>query len=148
MTVYITVWGTTRNQTPVRQMLYTMINMMLLARLRSCWETRPDSAMPSQAVSPWAVDTGPTDQIKKTQLRRSDTGSFSTQLSRPTHTTVRTDAHTPPASLFSFSPPSHWHTPQIGRQDCCQLSSHCFAARPDYSASSRLLTRCTNPLSL
>lgn len=84
-------------------MLYTLINMMLLSRSRSCWETRPDSAMPSQAVSPRVVDTAPTDQIKKTQLRRPDTGSFSTQLSWPTHTTVHTHTHTPSASLFSFS---------------------------------------------
>lgn len=64
-----------------------------------------DSAMPDQAVSPQAVDTAPTDQIKKTQLRRPDTGSLSTQLSRRTHTVAHTQMHTPSASLLSFSPP-------------------------------------------
>lgn len=60
---------------------------------------RPDSTMPGQAVSPQAVDTAPTDQIKKTQLRRPDTGSLSTQLSRQTHT----HGHTPPPLQPSHS---------------------------------------------
>lgn len=86
-------------------MLYTPINLLLLSHPQSYWETRPDSAMPGQAVSPQAVDTAPTDQIKKTQLRRPDTGSLSTQLSRRTHRVARTQTHTPSASLFPFSPP-------------------------------------------
>lgn len=61
----------------------------------------PDSAMPGQAVSPQAVDTAPTDQIKRTQLRRPDTGSLSTQLSRLTHT--HTHSHAPSSSLSPFS---------------------------------------------
>lgn len=84
-------------------MLYTLINLLLLPQ--SCWETKADFTMPGQAVSPQAVDTAPTDQIKKTQLRRPDTGSLSTQLSRQTHTVAHIQTHTPSALLFSFSLP-------------------------------------------
>lgn len=121
-------------------MLYTLINLLPLSHPQSCWETRPDSAMPGQAVSPQAVDTAPTDPIKKTQLSRPDTGSLSTQLSRRTHTVAHTQTHTPSASLFPFSPPL---------SDTLHTSAGRTAANYQLKAPlpSLLLPHCTRPLS-
>lgn len=123
MTAYIKTQGTRGNKTLVSAMLYTLINLLLLPQ--SCWETRADFTMPGQAVSPQAVDTAPTDQIKKTQLRRPDTGSLSTQLSRQTHTVAHIQTHTPSALLFSHSPTHSTHRqaglfPTIISSLCCQ----------------------------
>lgn len=117
------------NKILVSALHYTLINLLLLSHPESCWETRPDSAMPGQAVSPsgcWHRSNRPD---KKTQLRRPDTGRLSTQLSRRTHT------HTHPLRFtLSIQSPALWHTPHIDRQDSCQLSSHHVAARRDCSA--------------
>lgn len=135
------------NKILVSALHYTLINLLLLSHPESCWETRPDSAMPGQAVSPsgcWHRSNRP--DKKKTQLRRPDTGRLSTQLSRRTHT----HTHTHPLRFtLSIQSPALWHTPHIDRQDSCQLSSHHVAARRDCSAelASLLHPKCTPPLS-
>lgn len=90
-------------------MLYTLINsLLLLSHPRSCWETRPDSAMPGQPVSPQAVDTAPTDQIKKDPAETTRHWQpFNTAEQAVTHCRAhtRTQMNTPSASLFPFSAP-------------------------------------------
>lgn len=109
MSARIMMCSTSGNKILVSALLYTLINLLLVSHPQRCWETRPASVLPGQAVSPQAVDAAPTDQIKKTQLRRPDTGRLSTQLSRRihsnTHTHTHTKTHAPSVSLFPFSPP-------------------------------------------
>lgn len=147
MTAYMKMQSTRGNKIFVSVMLYTLINLLLHPYPQNCWETRADSTMPGQAVSPQAVDIVSIDQIKKTQRRQPDTGSLSTQLSRrATHRFAHTNSqHLCFALPIQF--PALRHTPHIGRQESCQPSSHHAATRPDYSAelpslSLILLTLC------
>lgn len=105
MTAYIEMWGARGIKTPVIAMLYTL-NNLLLSLPRSCWETRPDSAMPGQAVSPQAVDTTPTDQIKKDPAETTRHWQpFNTAEQADTHSCAHTHTQicTPPLLPSSHS---------------------------------------------
>lgn len=110
----------------ITALLHTLINLLLLSPPRS-W--RPEQRLPCQAVSPQAVDTAPTDQIKNTQLRRPDTGSLSTQLSGRTHT--QTDRQTLP--LLRYSPHSGLSAP-LPPSDTLHMLAHSTEANFQLSA--------------
>lgn len=130
------------NKILVSALHYTLINLLLLSHPESCWETRPDSATPGQAVSPsgcWHHSNRPD---KKDPAE-------TTRHWQAFNTAEQTDTHPPPSFHSLHSVPALWHTPHIDRQDSCQLSSHHVAARRDCSAelASLLHPKCTPPLS-
>lgn len=143
--VYIKMCSTRGNKILVSALLYTLINLVLLSHPQSCWETRPGSAMPGQAVSPQAVDTTPTDQIKKTQLRRPDTGSLSTQLSRQAdgdthiHTPSTYSSHSDSVLLTHSTHQQAGQLPTIISPPCSQARLFGWAGLPSFILSALLL---------
>lgn len=93
------------NKILVSALHYTLINLLLLSHLESCWETRPDSAMPGQAVSPsgcWHRSNRPD---KKDPAE-------TTRHWQAFNTAEQTDTHPPPSfhSLHSVPRSDTLHT--------------------------------------
>lgn len=126
MTAYIKMWGTrgiksllmprfTHWTTCCGSLIHRLCNARPGCIPSGCWHrsNRPDKKDPAETTRHWQP--------------------FNTAEQADTHSCAHTNAH-PLRFAPLIQPPALWHTPHIGRQDSCQLSSHHAAARLDYSA--------------
>lgn len=135
------------NKILVSALHYTLINLLLLSHPQSCWETRPDSAMPGQAVSPsgcWHRSNRPDKKDPAETTRHWQ--AFNTAEQTDTHP----HPHPPPSFHSLHSVPrslTHSTHRQAGQLPTI-ISPRCCQARLFSWASLSLLhPKCTPPLS-